>query len=73
MWKSNMEENYIDSQLSANVTYFKKGETKKVNATLKRLDVCRSGVSNSYFPSMLDFCTCYTNFPRQFESLPDSQ
>lgn len=36
-WKSDMEGHYIDSQLSASVTYFKDGETKKVRATTKPL------------------------------------
>lgn len=68
-----MEGHYIDSQLSASVTYFKKGETNKVRATLKPLYLCGSGVSYSYFPFMPDFYTCHTNFPRRSESLPDSQ
>lgn len=73
-WKSNMEgKESIDSQLSANVTYFKKGETNKVRATLKPLYLCGSIVSYSYFPFMPDVYTCHTNVPRQSESLPDSQ
>lgn len=36
-WKSDMEGNYIDSKLSASVTYFKDGKEKKVRATPKPL------------------------------------
>lgn len=68
-----MEENPIDSELSASITYFKKGETNKVRATLKPLYLCGCGISYSYFPFMPDFCPCHTNYPRQSESLPDSQ
>lgn len=66
-------EGYSSSQLNARVTYFKKGETNKVRATLKPLYLCASGVSYSYFPFMPDFYTCHTNFQRQSERLPDSR
>lgn len=37
-------EGFVDSNLSADVIYFKKGETNKVRATLKPLCVYGSGV-----------------------------
>lgn len=31
-WKSNMESTVVDNELEANVTYYKKGETRMVGA-----------------------------------------
>lgn len=68
-----MENNTVDESLRAWVTYFKKGESKKVRATMKPLYLRGPGELYRYFPFMPDCHNGVCDYSTWPESEQDSQ